>query len=629
MTAASCLTLLMLDLVLVTGPAARGDDDGTTIGADAPATEGWLTESAETVVQADGSYSTNIYNSPVGYQDSDGGFERIDDTLVPDPRSAYLVSNNADDYLAGIPVDGATTPVKFETDGNWVSLRMHGLTGTPSVQGSAATFTDVAKADSVTYEATALGLKESIVLSERPTESLPLEYVYSVDASTGLEPIQELQGEIAFVDPRGKVAITIPAGLMFDSSAGVGAVSHDVSFDLSRETDGWTLVVRPSMDWLMDPARVFPVTVDPSLTNEAPSQDCWIAEEESDASYCGSALRHLRVGRVQLGQKRRTLLDFDISEIPAEAEISGANAALYLDSSLSLNAQLADYAIFRTGKVFDNAATWNSAGVLGAWSAGGPNGAANGTKSLGGTSSGYRYFDVTDIVTGWSSGSDAHNGMVLKQVGETTNNVLQFFSNSPLNSTATRPFLNVTYTLPPEIEGTTVIELTETTSSEAGNVLSSSTKVLDQSRGFPGDDRPSLDPEVNAKIEQGSGGTPMSSGCKTITLENKKYSTTGIDHMYTYTTITKYCFNRATKTISNVQNDWDFYTDNDSVKWVSQVRKWQEFYPWTSGYSQSGYRHKRKGHFENCYFFGCTGDSYPVNEIKAHSDGTYTWWTDD
>jgi hypothetical protein len=135
---------------------------------------------------------------------------------------------------------------------------------------------------------------------------------------------------------------------------------------------------------------------------------------------------------------------------------------------------------------------------------------------------------------------------------------------------------------------------------------------------------------VLAKTESGSGGSSSASGCRTVTLDNRKYSITGIDHMYTYTTTTHWCWNRSSKTVSSVTRDWDFYIDNDTVYWRGQVDLDADFYAWSSGYSRSGYIHARKGEFENCIFkYGCTGTSYPKNIIRSHSDGTWTWWTDD
>lgn len=132
------------------------------------------------------------------------------------------------------------------------------------------------------------------------------------------------------------------------------------------------------------------------------------------------------------------------------------------------------------------------------------------------------------------------------------------------------------------------------------------------------------------KVQKGSGGSSSPSGCRKVTLKNRKYSLTGIDHMYTYTIKTKWCWNRGKGSISDVKTDWSMYIDNDTGYWRGQTRLRRMFYAWSSGKPRSGYRHDRQGEFENCILkYGCTGTSYPRNIIRAHSNGTWTWWTDD
>ncbi len=46
-------------------------------------------------------------------------------------------------------------------------------------------------------------------------------------------------------------------------------------------------------------------------------------------------------------------------------------------------------------------------------------------------------------------------------------------------------------------------------------------------------------------------------------------------------------------------------------------------YDWGYG-PHSGYRHFRKGSFENCVFkVGCVGIWYPTNDLIVHHDGTW------
>ena len=132
------------------------------------------------------------------------------------------------------------------------------------------------------------------------------------------------------------------------------------------------------------------------------------------------------------------------------------------------------------------------------------------------------------------------------------------------------------------------------------------------------------------KTESGSEGSSSASGCRTATLRNRKYSLTGTDHMYTYTTVTSWCWNRSQRKITSPSTSWDIYIDNGSVAWRGEIARDIRSYTSISGYPQSGYYHYRQGHLENCFpVLGCTGSSYPRNQIWSHSDGTWRWQTDD
>ncbi len=169
--------------------------------------------------------------------------------------------------------------------------------------------------------------------------------------------------------------------------------------------------------------------------------------------YCGNPSSFIRVGRTDTStsSKKRGLLDFDVSSIPATALITDASISLYLDTSQTATTAAADYAFHTAGKAFDSA-NWNTAGSAGSWTGGDPGAAAYGTKNLSGTgASGYRAFTgMSPLVQGWVDGSIPKRGLVLKQVGEGTANTLYFYSSSTATTNNNkRPYLNVTYTNPP------------------------------------------------------------------------------------------------------------------------------------------------------------------------------------
>jgi len=427
----------------VAASAATDEVNQPTVASQGELIDDLSTATSNTYINADGSRTVEVYTAPVNYQDPAGDWRAIDNTLVAAPGSAYAVQNAANDYKALIPQDASSTPVKFVTDGGWITMKMEGADSAPSVTGATATFNDVQDADSVTYSATNAGLKENIELDAAPGAS-DLFYTYKIDASAGLTAAVE-DGAIEFRSADGDVVATIPTGNMIDAGE-QPAYTENVDYRLATTVAGWKLTVTPDMAWLRDPNRVYPVTIDPSIVGQNPFQDCWIRESAPSNSACGVGSVFLKAGRADASSRYRSLLNFDLSTIPTTAIVSSASIELYLDSATTTNA--ADYALYPAGKDWADGATWNSTGTGATWTGGNPGSTAYGTRSLSGTANaGYRTFDgLAPLIQGWVYQTNPMRGLVLKQVGESVNNILSFVSgSSDVQNNGKRPHLDVTY----------------------------------------------------------------------------------------------------------------------------------------------------------------------------------------
>lgn len=419
------------------------------------------TPDSTTTANGDGTFTLRQYQTPINYQKSDGSWAAIDTTLVDAHGDTYAVQNAAADYTAKIPQDPATTPVDFSHDGAWVTMRMHGAADVaPTVDGSTATLDDVAKTDGVTYQALTAGLKEDIHLDTPPTDAsgtgpaTSLSYVYDLATSDGLTPSIDGAGNIDFTAVDGSVPVVIPAAVMHDSAA-VPAESTAIAYTLAPRDGGWTLTLTPDLAWLDDPARVYPVVIDPTLAKQYDSGDCYIQSAVPDTAECGDGAVWLRAGGPDPTHRLRSLVKFNVYQIqqalPTGAVVTQAKAMMHMASGL--NSTAATYAMYQAGAPFDNYATWNSSGgVGGPWVGGSPiaSTVSSNTFSLSGGTPGYRGFDVTNTVQGWLNGTTPNNGLVLTQtIGTNVNNEILFESGSPYNTADVQPYLDVTYTAPP------------------------------------------------------------------------------------------------------------------------------------------------------------------------------------
>jgi len=121
-------------------------------------------------------------------------------------------------------------------------------------QNDQTTFKDIASNTDAIYKKIENGIKEEIILHQPPTS--PPIYKFIIDADN-LKP-QFFQGQYYFFDDQGYSHFTIPRPFMVDSR---GERSEAVSISITNNI----ITLTPDHNWLIDPQRQYPITVDPSL----------------------------------------------------------------------------------------------------------------------------------------------------------------------------------------------------------------------------------------------------------------------------------------------------------------------------------------------------------------------------
>lgn len=402
------------------------------------------TETSTTVQTDEGQYVTDLFASPVNYQDETGEWLPIDNELIEGAGDVAAV-NAANSYSVSIPEDASDSPVRFETEGAWVDMQLLGATAAaPEIEGAQAVFHDTADADEIVYEATNTGIKETIVLETPPSASLKFEYHLST--SDGLTPSLVSDGSIQFTDQMGEVAFFIPPGFMYDSASPDAHYSDAVSYELLQQSPGWLLSIEPDLEWLTSSNRIYPVSIDPTI-DKATQKSCWLREESASTSYCGEPI--LKVGASDSLKRRRALIDFDLSGLPTNAVVSNATAWLYMvASATSGSGGATNYALFNPSLQWSSCASWAySCTGNGAWTGGGAQGQISSNEQLlGGSGSGWQSWNITDRFNSWRAGTNEYRGVLLRQLNETTKKVLGFVSETHSNA-GVRPLLRVTYVL--------------------------------------------------------------------------------------------------------------------------------------------------------------------------------------
>ena len=314
-----------------------------------------------------------------------------------------------------------------------------------TAQGSSVSYATVRADSDIRFQAGSGMLTEQIVLH---SAAAPESWLFPLDL-TGLHAEMGRGGVIEFASA-GKILAYVPPGVMTDSAvnphSGDGALSHGVTYSLV--TVNGRPAVRVTLDgvWLHSAARVFPVTVDPSVTPVNSNSSTFAQTGETGDN---SGVNELHIGTWDGGSDiAESYLKFDnVSSSLKNDTILGARLGLFNSWSYSCSP--------RTMYVYPVTGSWTASGV--SWP--GPStGAAIGRKSfatgwvpLGSTSSpcpaSWQGIDLdqagTSLINGWTHGTAANNGLALGTSHSDSYAWKKFLSDA---ATSGQPFLSVTYT---------------------------------------------------------------------------------------------------------------------------------------------------------------------------------------
>lgn len=361
---------------------------------------------------------------------------RADGRLAPASAADVTVASRSDDAQLATLVFGKDASVGF------------GLTGAapvlPSVKDATATFAAVRPASDMTLAPTESGLKEEIILhsADAPTSwTFPL-------TMKGLTPsMNSATGEVVFTDDTGSIRGVIPPGFMIDSNVhprrGTGERSDNVRYSLQREGDTWILRVDLDPQWLRDPARVFPVTVDPSFTDNSETDDTFVSKHDH-ASRNNSAEGDLLAGTYNGGTERAaSYLHFnDLKASRPNRYVLGATLQMWNYWSYSCRARAVN--VYAVTKSWSGSSTTTWAGP-----------SYDSASRVGTGSFAYGYYDCPsggwagfslppDRVMNWLHGTEPFYGLTVR-ASETDSYAWKRFASANFSNSTARPYIDLNY----------------------------------------------------------------------------------------------------------------------------------------------------------------------------------------
>ncbi|MEU8160051.1 polymorphic toxin-type HINT domain-containing protein [Micromonospora parva] len=211
---------------------------------------------------ADGTQTTEFSSAPINYRKPDGSWAAIDHTLVPAADGWQTTADSVGLHLAGNGAASQLARLSFDGDTEF-GFGLAEATNAPGrMNGTAVTYPGVRPEVDLRLEPRAGGVKETLVLH---SAKAPTSYVFPLNLRNLTAKL--VDGQIVLTDRAGHQRGVIPPGYMVDAGSGTAgpATSTKVAYELITTGGHTALKVTPDRAWLADPARRYPVEVDPTV----------------------------------------------------------------------------------------------------------------------------------------------------------------------------------------------------------------------------------------------------------------------------------------------------------------------------------------------------------------------------
>jgi RHS repeat-associated protein len=447
---------------------AEDREAGTAESPEAVEVESARTEISNTFELPDGEREVRVYEGPVNEKVGPGEWEPIEEGLEAGPGTS--LTSEAGPVEISLPDRLGAGAARLSTGKAWVAAKLLGTTSeSAEVEGATAAYELDGSDASVELSSLTNGIKEDI---EIPGPTSPSTYRFELTASAGLTPTLAEDGSVKFREGT-KVVAQLPPPTLSDSSAGFGGISDAAHYHLEQGgSGGWVLTVEVSKEWLEDPDRVFPVTLDPSMMTMGAYFDCTLYSAppiEGASSCAGNGANPLAAEAYDRAstpdEYSRSIVFFRlIGAIPATAEVQNAKINLYSSTTAGSTEGLQ---LQRVEAAWDNYASWKYSGypncgyTCAPWFV--PGGTGYGpeitqgqmtTASRGGSGPGWWTIPVErNLAQEWVSGGEPKNlGVDVEQLHEqehvcTPTCVYRHveFQSSASPVPAQRPYLSLTY----------------------------------------------------------------------------------------------------------------------------------------------------------------------------------------
>ncbi|WP_165956576.1 RHS repeat-associated core domain-containing protein [Kribbella antibiotica] len=404
--------------------------------------ESLRSETESTWANPDGTMTTEAHTAPVRYKNAAGQWRAIDLNLAKAADGSVAPKGHKLGLRLGkrAAVAGSTFASAAAGTNHRVDWMSPWKLPEPTIVGTKATYADVQPGVDLTMDVRRNGFETDFVVKSRPTTApvwrIPLR-------AQGLTARQTKSGSIEFVDEKNVVRSRVPVAYMWD--AATNPATGDplnktlVKLSIEQVSPGrFTLVVAPDAQWILDPARQFPVTIDPTYASATvlPTFDTFV---QTSVATDLSSWVDLRAGKNGT-HIERTFFNFPTGGFHNK-DIVSASLSLYQYGAMTCTPTAVN--LYSAGGT-STSTNWANQPAMRATASGAV------TVSKGFSSScaaGRISIPMTDLVREWAAATQyVGAGVGLKAANESDANFWKRFGSS---ESSTDPFISYTWNRPP------------------------------------------------------------------------------------------------------------------------------------------------------------------------------------
>ena len=303
----------------------------------------------------DGTLQVEIHGRPIHYKDADDQWQDMDLTAVDDTSVAEFDAVYKKCFTPIRFSKSSKRPwrVRFGPD-QWIIYRAcDGRNSHAIIDGPTVLYVDAWIGADLKYTVLGHGVKEEIILKE-PSASIS----YAFDVGTyGVNLQPDGRDGYEIIGSGGGIVALLPAPSAVDAIGAMGPAT------LVWDADTKRLTIAADPLWLANPARVWPVTLDPTTIqpNGADGKDTYITQWAGDAN--NGTVTPLRVGCETTGTtyNDRALIEFinALLEPYDDYNATVATADLYCSAEVNATDRIVD--VFGILAAWgEMTATWNN-----------------------------------------------------------------------------------------------------------------------------------------------------------------------------------------------------------------------------------------------------------------------------